>query len=74
MRQVVERDGGRPALAAFAAVLVVAVYDRWAWSRGLAAVSGRRKLVVNAGAIALHGGTVTVIGSATGTHGGSDGR
>ena len=74
MRQVVERDVGWAALTAFVAVLVVAIYDRWAWSRRVAAVCGRRELVVNAGAIALDGGTVTVIGSAAGTHGGSDGR
>jgi hypothetical protein len=74
MRQVVERDVGWAALAAFVAVLVLAIYDQWAWSRRPAAISGRRELVLNAGAIALDGGTVTVIGSAAGTHGGSDGR
>jgi hypothetical protein len=70
MRQVVERDVGWAALTAFVAVLVVAIYDRWTWSRRLAAVTGRRELVLNAGVVALNGGTVTVIGSAAGTHGG----
>ena len=74
MRQVVDRDVGWAALTAFLAVLVVAIYDRWTWSRRPAAISGRRELVLNAGASALDGGTVTVIGSAAGTHGGSDGR
>ena len=69
MRQLVERDGRWAALAALAAVLAVGIYDRWTWSRRLAAVSGHRELVLNAGAIALDGGTVTVIGSAAGTHG-----
>lgn len=69
MRQLVERDRGWAALAAFVAVLAVGVYDRWTWSRRLAAVTGHRELVLNAGAIALDGGTVTVIGSAAGTHG-----
>ena len=70
MRQVVERDVGWAALTASVAVLVVAIYDRWTWSRRLAAVTGRRELVLNAGVVALNGGTVTVIGSAAGTHGG----
>ena len=70
MRQVVDRDVGWAALTAFVAVLVVATYDRWTWSRRLAAVTGRRELVLNAGVVALNGGTVTVIGSAAGTHGG----
>ena len=69
MRRLVERDGRRTALAAFVAVLVVGIYDRWTWGRRLAAVPGQRELVLNAGAIALDGGTVTVIGSAAGTHG-----
>ena len=47
MRQVVERDVGCAALAALVAVLVVAIYDRWAWSRRRAAVCGRRELVLN---------------------------
>jgi hypothetical protein len=70
MRQVVDRDVGWAALTASVAVLVVAIYDRWTWSRRLAAVTGRRELVLNAGVVALNGGTVTVIGSAAGTHGG----
>jgi hypothetical protein len=70
MRQLVERDGRRVALAAFVAVLAVGIYDRWTWDRRLAAaVAGHRELVLNAGAIALNGGTVTVIGRAAGTHG-----
>jgi hypothetical protein len=72
MRQLVERDGRSAAVAAFVAVLVVVIYDRWTWPRRLAA--GNRELVLNAGAIALNGGTVVVVGSAAGTHGGSDGR
>ena len=70
MGQLVERDCGWAALAAFVAVLMVATYDRWIWSRRLTAVTGRRELVLNAGVVALNGGTVTVIGSAAGTHGG----
>ena len=66
MRQLVERDGRQAALAALVAVLVVGLYDRWARP-----AAGRgRVLVLNAGAIALDGGTVTVLGGATGTHGG----
>jgi hypothetical protein len=67
MRQLVERDGRQAAVAAFVAVLALGIYDRWTWSRRLAA---HGELVLNAGAIALNGGTVTVIGSAAGTHGG----
>jgi hypothetical protein len=70
MRQLVERDRGRAALAALVAVLAVGLYDRWIWSRRLGALTGHRDLVLNAGAVALNGGTVTVIGTAAGTHGG----
>ena len=70
MRQLVERDRRWVALAALVAAVAVGVYDRWTWDRRLAAaVAGQRELVLNAGAIALNGGTVTVIGSAAGTHG-----
>ena len=65
---MVEKDGLLAALAAFVAVLAVGIYDRWAWERRLrAVVAGQRELVLNVGAIALDGGTVTVIGSAAGT-------
>jgi hypothetical protein len=70
MRQLVERDRGRAALAAFVAVLALGLYDRWIWSRRLGALTGHRDLVLNAGAVALNGGTVIVIGTAAGTHGG----
>lgn len=59
-------DSGSVALVATA---VVRVYDRWKWRRRLAAVTGHRELVLNAGAIALGGGTVTVVGNAAGTQG-----
>jgi hypothetical protein len=68
MRYLDEKDGLWAALAAFVAVLAVVIYERWTWDRRLrAAVTGHRELVVNVGAIALDGGTVTVIGSAAGT-------
>ena len=68
MRYLVEKDELWVALAVLAAALAVGIYDRWTWDRRLrAAVAGHRELVVNAGAIALDGGTVTVIGSAAGT-------
>jgi hypothetical protein len=70
MRQLVERDRGRAALAAFVAVFALGLYDRWIWSRRLGALTGHRDLVLNAGAVALNGGTVIVIGTAAGTHGG----
>ena len=70
MRQVVERDVGWAALTAFVAVLVAAIYDRWTWSRRPPPAPGAAKLALNAGVVALNGGTVTVIGSAAGTHGG----
>jgi len=68
MRYLGEKDRLWAALAAFVAVLAVVIYERWAWDRRLrAAATGHRELVVNVGAIALDGGTVTVIGSAAGT-------
>ena len=68
MRHLVEKDRLWAALAAIAVVVAVAIYDRWTWERRLrAAVAGNRELVLNVGAIALSGGTVTVIGSAAGT-------
>ena len=68
MRHLVEKDGYGLALAALAAALAVGIYDRWTWDRRLrAAVAGHRELVLNVGAIALGGGTITVIGSAVGT-------
>lgn len=68
MRHLVEKDGLWMALAALAAALAVGIYDRWTWDRRLrAAVAGHRELVLNVGAIALGGGTITVIGSAAGT-------
>ena len=68
MRHLVEKDVLWAALAAFVAVLAVGIYGRWAWERRLrAALAGHRELVLNVGAIALDGGTVTVIGSAAGT-------
>jgi hypothetical protein len=70
MRHLVDRDGRWAALVALVAVLAVGIYDRWTFSRRLAAVTGHRELVLSAGAIALNGGTVTVVGTATGTHGG----
>jgi hypothetical protein len=70
MRQLVERHERQVAvLAAVVAVLVLGIYDRWTVGRRLAA-AGHRELVLNAGAIALDGGTVTVLGGAAGTHGG----
>ena len=70
MRQLVERDGAWVALAAFVAVLAIGIYDRATVDRRLrAAAAGRHWLVLNAGAVALDGGTVTVIGSAAGTQG-----
>ena len=66
MRQLVERNGRQAALAALVAVLVVGLYDRW-----VRVAAGRRgQLVLTAGAVALDGGTVTVLGGAAGTHGG----
>jgi hypothetical protein len=67
MRRLVEMLYGR--WAALGVLVAAAIYDRWRWERRLAAVAGHRQLVVNAGAIALGGGTVTVVGSAAGTHG-----
>ena len=68
MRYLAEKDTLWVALAALAAVLAVGIYDRWTLDRQLrAAVAGQRELVLNVGAIALGGGTVTVIGSAAGT-------
>jgi hypothetical protein len=68
MRHLVEKDGLWMALAALVAALAVGIYDRWTWDRRLrAAVAGHRELVLNVGAIALGGGTITVIGSAAGT-------
>ena len=67
MRRLVEGPEGRwAALGALVVVLAAGIYDRWRWRRLVAAP---RELVVNAGVIALGGGTVTVIGSAAGTHG-----
>ena len=67
MRQLVESDWRPAVLATFAALLVVGTYDRWTRGRR----SGHREVVVlNAGAVALDGGTVTVLGDAAGTHGG----
>jgi hypothetical protein len=65
MRRVIEMDGMCLAIATLV-VVVAASYDRWVWRRRAA---GPRELVVNAGVIALGGGTVTVIGNAAGTHG-----
>ena len=65
MRQLVESDWRSAALAAFVALLVVGIYDRWTRRRR----PGHRAVVLNAGAIALDGGTVTVIGSAAGVQG-----
>jgi len=67
MRQLVESDGRPAVLAAFVALLVVGIYDRW--TRGRRPGHGE-VVVLNAGAVALDGGTVTVLGGAAGTHGG----
>jgi hypothetical protein len=67
MRQLVESDGRPAVLAAFVALLVVGIYDRW--TRGRPPGHGE-VVVLNAGAVALDGGTVTVFGGAAGTHGG----
>ncbi|HEY7102318.1 MAG TPA: hypothetical protein VH573_11825 [Mycobacteriales bacterium] len=66
MRQPVESVWRSAALAAFVAVLVVGIYDRWIRRRR----PGHRGVVLNAGAVALDGGTVTVLGGAAGKHGG----
>jgi hypothetical protein len=69
MRQLVESNGVWAAVVALVAVLAVGIYDRWTLGQRLAAGTGHCELVVNVGAIALHGGTVAVIGTAAGTHG-----
>ena len=70
MRQLVQSaEGGWAVLGALVVLLAAGIYDRWTWRRRLAAVAGQRQLVLNAGAVALGGGTVVVIGSAAGTQG-----
>jgi hypothetical protein len=67
MRRLVEGPEGRwAAFGALVVVVVAGIYDRWMRRRP---ASAPRELVVNAGVIALGGGTVTVVGSAAGTHG-----
>jgi hypothetical protein len=66
MRRLVESDWRSAAVAAFVALLVVGIYDRSTWRLRPA----HREVVLNAGVIALDGGTVTVLGAAAGTHGG----
>ena len=69
MRQLVQStEGGLAVLGALVVLLAAGIYDRWTWRRRLAA-AGQRQLVLNAGAVALGGGTVIVIGSAAGTQG-----
>lgn len=66
MRQLMESDW-RPAVLATFVALVVGIYDRW--TRGRRPGHGE-VVLLNAGAVALDGGTVTVLGGAAGTHGG----